>query len=114
MLMTNGSICCIRRNQAISYAAAYLSALGHQTSVYPARNTAYLMLPVPSFPNGAQYLESLLPEISVNTTIIGGNLDTPLLTRYRTIDLLKDPYYLAQNAAITAECAIQSPAASVS
>lgn len=39
--------------------------------------------------------------------IAGGNLEIPLLKDYRTIDFLKDPFYLAENAAITAECALQ-------
>ena len=40
-------------------------------------------------------------------TIIGGNLNQEYLQNYQKADLLQDPYYLAKNAAITAECALQ-------
>jgi dipicolinate synthase subunit A len=42
-----------------------------------------------------------------NITVIGGNLNQELWGDYRTEDLLKDPYYLAKNAAITADCALK-------
>ena len=41
-----------------------------------------------------------------NVTIIGGNLEHPLLADYNKIDLLQDAEYLARNARITAYCAI--------
>lgn len=106
MLMTNGSICCIRRSAAISHAFTFLAQRGLSVTAYPTRSTRYLLLPVPSFPNGSAYLEELLPSVSKGVIICGGNLDTPLLKDYRTVDFLKDPYYLAENAAITAECAL--------
>ena len=105
--MTNGSICCIRRNAAISHAFTHLQQLGFPVTVYPVRSTRYLILPVPSFPTGHGYLEELLPTLSPRTVIAGGNLDIPLLESYRRLDLLKDPDYLAQNAAITAQCALR-------
>lgn len=104
MLMTNGSVCCIRKNQAISHAAVFLQSRGIPVSYYPTRSTRYLLLPIPSFPKGTDYLKELLPEVSANAVIAGGNLDTPLLVQRKTIDFLKDPYYLAGNAAITAGC----------
>ena len=39
--------------------------------------------------------------------IIGGKLRHPKLAAYKTVDLLQDPEYLAQNANITAHCAIR-------
>ena len=42
-----------------------------------------------------------------NITVIGGSLDADFLDGYHTLDLLKDPFYLAKNAAITAECALK-------
>ena len=107
MLMTNRTICCIRRSAAISHAHNILSANGLSVSAYPTRNTGFLLLPVPSFPNGSTYLEELLPQVSDDVIICGGNLNTPLLKDYRTVDFLENPYYLAKNAAITARCAIQ-------
>ena len=105
--MTNGSICCIRRTAAISHTFTYLQQLGFTVSAYPVRSTRYMILPVPSFSSGQAYLEELLPTLSKDAVIIGGNLDIPLLENRRKLDLLKDPYYLAENAAITARCALQ-------
>ena len=47
----------------------------------------------------------MLGECTANQTIIGGNLDF-LNECVERIDLLKDPYYLCANAAITAEAAL--------
>ena len=104
--MTCKTICCIRRSAAISHAMAYLSDSGLPVAAYPTGRTGYLLLPVPSFPHGQGYLEELLPQLPKGTVICGGNLDVPMLNSFPTIDFLKDPYYLAQNAAITARCAI--------
>lgn len=46
----------------------------------------------------------MLPQ---SITVAGGNLQHPALQSYRTFDFLQDPYFLAQNAAITAECALK-------
>ena len=47
----------------------------------------------------------LREDIPVGPLIIGGNLDF-LDPSHRKLDLLRDPYYLAQNARITAEAAL--------
>ena len=105
--MSIGTICCIRRNPAISHAWSELGRLGYAVSVYPTRGTTHLLLPVPSFSVDSGYLEALLPELPPDVTVIGGNLNIPPLQSYRKLDLLQDPYYLAENAAITARCAIR-------
>lgn len=71
----------------------------------------HLLLPVPSFEPGGNVkggipLEDILSRCSPNVTVIGGNLNHPGLEEYRTIDLLKDSFYVAENAAITAHCAL--------
>ena len=71
-----------------------------------------LLLPVPSFtPDGAVQgggsLSEILAKLPKDVTVWGGNLDRPELAEYSTVDLLKDPAYLAKNAMITAHCAIQ-------
>ena len=53
---------------------------------------------------GGPSLTELLKHLKTNITIIGGNL--PQLPGYQIIDLLKDPLYVSENAAITAYCAI--------
>lgn len=105
--MTNGTVCCIRRTDAVSRASGNLASRGICVSAYPTRSTRHLLLPVPSFPHGSGYLEELLPELSQDVIVYGGNLDIPPLEEYRTVDFLKDPRYLAENAAITADCAIE-------
>ena len=111
MPLSKGTVCCIRRNAAVSHAFAVLKNHGLTVSAYPTRSTGHLLLPVPSFPTGSGYLEELLPTLSRDVVIYGGNLDIPILSGYRTVDFLQDPYYLASNAAITAECAVQMMAA---
>lgn len=93
--MSEIKICCPPGNPATGYAAAYLEAAGLDVTDDPTPDSTHLLLPVPTrdFSN--------LPK---DTVIIGGNLDA--LAGYKTIDLLKDAEYLAQNAAITARCAI--------
>ena len=51
-------------------------------------------------------LEDVLPLCRPDVAVIGGNLNHPALKGYQTIDLLKDPFYVTQNAAITAHCAL--------
>lgn len=97
----------VGRSPALTHAR---KALGAYTTEDPA-NATHLLLPVPSFePDGTlkggfspeEILESLPPDI----TIIGGNLRHPFPGAYKTVDLLKDPFYTAQNAALTAHCAL--------
>lgn len=70
----------------------------------------HLLLPVPSLEpdgtiKGGGDLQELLAALPKGITVIGGNL--PELPGYKTMDLLKDPEYLAENAYITAHCAIR-------
>lgn len=90
---------------ALAYAADTLKRNGWKQSA----NAKILLLPVPSFEadgtiKGGGKLTELLTE---DTVIVGGNLQRPELTGYRCIDLLQDPLYLSENAAITAHCALR-------
>lgn len=74
-----------------------------------AREATHLLLPVPSLDGdgcviGGGPLDALLEQVPKDITVIGGNLNLP---GYRVWDLLQDPDYLAQNAQITACCALQ-------
>lgn len=102
----------IGNTDACRYAVDLLKANGFEIVDHPTPEVTHLILDVPSFaPNGMlrgggtveRVLETLPPYI----TVVGGNLDHPLLEGYRKIDLLQDPFYLAENARITAECAIK-------
>ena len=96
---------------ALVYAIRTLHDSGIEFLPCPDRQVTHLLLPVPSFDadgriRGGGSLEALLWQLPEDVTIIGGMLDRPELTGYRTIDLLKDPEYVAQNASITAYCAL--------
>ncbi len=84
-------------SKATLFAKNCLSKWEYETTGDPACAT-HLLLPVPTPPD--QIPESIGP----GQTLIGGNL--PELP-YPHIDLLKDEYYLQENAAITAQCAVE-------
>lgn len=99
-------IYCPIKNQALSYAVQQLPV-----SPAPNEEITHLLLPVPTFNadgsiRGGGDLQSILSVLPPNITVIGGNLSHPLLDRYQTIDLLQDTVYVAENADITARCAI--------
>ncbi len=102
----NAKIYCPVRNQALSYAAKQLPV-----SSAPDEQVTHLLLPIPSFHadgsiRGGGDLQSILSVLPKKITVIGGNLNHSLLSDYQTIDLLQDPVYVAENADITARCAI--------
>lgn len=96
---------------ALRYAGEYLEDMGVTIAQRPDNRVTHLLLPVPSFENGrvkgGWRLESILASLPGDLTVIGGNLEHPSLARYPRIDLLKDPYYIAENADITAHCAVK-------
>lgn len=105
--MLNGTVLCVPRSNAIRYAGEYLAGLGIPVTEKCAPDVSHLLLPVPSFSAGDVYLAHYLNRLPEDVIITGGNLDSPLLSGYRTVDFLQDPYYLAANAAITADCAME-------
>ena len=100
------SLCCVCRNDAILAASDFLSDLGIPVVFTPDRSCTHLLLPVPSFSLGDSFLSTILDELPDHVIVSGGNLASEKLSRYQTIDFLTDPVYLAQNAAITARCAV--------
>lgn len=94
---------------ALVYARNCLTGWGYDVSPIPTDHVTHLLLPVPSFASpgilrGGRALHDVLKDLEAQVTIIGGNL--PSLP-YQTVDLLKDEYYLTENAAITAHCALK-------
>ncbi len=79
---------------------------------HPAPEVTHLLLDVPSFQgdgllrNGTS-IEKILERLPETVRVIGGRLTHPVLDSYPRIDLLEDPMYLAQNAQITARCALR-------
>ena len=94
---------------ACRYAAAFLKNQGATLVDHPTPEVTHLLLDIPSFASdgslrGGGDLNAILRTLPPDTTIIGGNLGS----NYKnSIDLLTDEGYLASNAAITAECALQ-------
>lgn len=97
---------------ALVYAIRLLHDAGVEFLPCPDRHVTHLLLPVPSFEpdgtiKGGGSLEALLWQLPEDVVVIGGGLSRPELAGYQTIDLLKDAGYVAENAAITAYCAIR-------
>lgn len=89
---------------ALGFAAKRLEQLGIAVTEKPGGDVTHCLLSIPTA--YSQELEYLCKALSPSVTFIGGNLPTELTDRYPTIDLLQDPRYLAENAAITADCAM--------
>lgn len=97
---------------ALEYAVAVLRKSGYRFCPDPRDEVTHLLLPVPSFEQdgcvkGGPPLEQILQRLPPEVIVVGGNLTHPALQGRRTIDLLQDPFYLAQNAAITAHCTLK-------
>jgi dipicolinate synthase subunit A len=106
-------------SEALHYAGEALTDRGFTVTDRPAPDVTHLLLPVPSFDDRGRIRgdgppEHLLGRLPENITIIGGNLIHPILQGYPTVDLLQDPYYVAENAAITSDCAIRVAAEALS
>ena len=85
---------------ALSWATEYLKRNGLCVTEQPDSTVTHLLLSIPT-------PEILLTDLPDGVTVIGGNLDDTLLPGHPKIDLLKDEGYLAENAAITADCALR-------
>lgn len=94
---------------ALLHARNQLQHWGYDVSPIPSSHVTHLLLPVPSFSEpgvirGGRKLADVLKDLPENLTILGGRLGT---LPYRTVDFLQDEYYLTENAAITAHCALK-------
>lgn len=87
---------------ALIHAAVILKAKGYRFADTLDSTVTHLLLDVPH-----KDWDSLPTVLSHDLTIIGGNLSHPALAGHKTIDLLQDPLYLAENAKITAHCAVK-------
>lgn len=101
----------IGTTRACGFAAGFLEKKGIRVTDHPSPDVTALLLDVPSFrPDGTlrsgEEIHSYLERLPAATGIIGGNLKTWIPEEYRRTDLLQDPEYVAQNASITASCAL--------
>lgn len=97
------------------FAGSFLERRGFRLTDHPSPDITHLLLDIPSFnPDGTlkdgRNLKELLRMLPQSVTVIGGNLDPDYLKNYPKMDLLKDPFFLAENARITAECALRAAA----
>ncbi len=96
---------------AAGYARQHLEALDLAVTNAPTPDVTHLLLDIPSFQTdgalrGGEDLQKLLDVLPSGVTVCGGKLTHPALSGYKTFDLLQDPSYLAENAYITAEAAL--------
>lgn len=102
----------VNRSPVLCAAEEALKRKGYGVVSQPCESVTHLLLPVPSFDDkghlkGGGDLEGALAKLPKTVTIIGGNLPIDRFPDHKTIDLLKDATYLADNAAITAYCAVR-------
>ncbi len=93
-------------------AAECLKTRGYGIVERPCESVTHLILPVPSFDaegnlKGGGDLDALLARLPATVTIVGGNLPAGRFPKHKTMDLLTDAQYLADNAAISAYCALR-------
>ena len=101
----------IGTTKACYAAAEILQKSGFSVTDHPSSEVTALLLDVPSFREdgllrSGESLASVLERLPESVTILGGNPTPEFRDRCHFLDLLADPFYLAQNAAITASCAI--------
>ena len=112
MRVVQKSVLCAGGTGAARYCRKYLQEWGANLTDHPNPSVGAVLLDVPSFaPDGnlrmGGSVESLLAQLPPDVVIFGGNLDHPALSGYRCVDFLQDADYLAENAYITAECAVE-------
>jgi dipicolinate synthase subunit A len=101
----------VGKTMALTHACHFLACQGLDIADGPSADVTHLLLPVPSFEptgqiKGGADLVHILSCLPKDITVMGGNLRHPALAHYKCVDFLQDPVYLAENAAITAQCAI--------
>lgn len=110
--MKNALIYPLGATSACRFASSFLKTEGIALTDHPSPEVTHLLLDAPSFSSpgilrSGDDISRILPMLPPNITIIGGNLDDPILDTYSKLDVLQDPLYLAKNALITAECALK-------
>ena len=98
-------------SEALQRTENILRSQGCQFALEPELSVTHLLLDVPSFREDGMLksgvsADALLPAFSPQVKIYGGLLGGRL-PEYQTVDLLNDPFYTAENARITAHCAVR-------
>ena len=84
---------------ALRFAVRELESRGVKIAQTLDERVTHLLLPVPT-------KELDVEKLPQDVTVVGGNL-TELPEKFKRIDLLRDEQYLAENAALTADCALR-------
>lgn len=110
--MNNPIFLPVGHTDALDYAVGILAHKGCDLARQPNETVTHVLLPVPGFEpdgrvKGGGDLGEILSRLPKDVIIFGGNLKRPELAGYRTADFLLDPLYLAENANITAHCALR-------
>lgn len=110
--MKDAAVYCAGTTPASEYAREFLQAQGIPITD-GAEDAPHLLLDVPSFDSvgnlrGGGNPYALFAELPDNAVVYGGNMGHPALEGFTTVDFLQDEQYLAENAAITAHCALQT------
>lgn len=98
ILVENITVLPLTDAPALVFAGEALEKMGVCVAKKWSRQVTHVLLPVPT-------KDVDLGELPENVTVIGGNLDP--MDRRKTIDLLRQEEYLAENAALTADCALR-------
>ena len=103
--MTEKIFCVPGSASSALWVADELKRLGQNVIDTPTQNATHLVLGVPCKQPESE-IADLLSQFPANITIFGGNLNQPVFSAYRCVDLLQDEAYLWKNAAITAQIAV--------
>lgn len=109
--MSAKQILCGGGTEASRFAGSFLKEAGLPVTDLPGPDMGHLLLDVPSFSASGSLrtggdIRNLLSELPKECIVYGGKLTHPALQGYRTVDFLKNEGFLAANAYITAECAL--------
>lgn len=90
---------------ALHHAVTELEKLGMDFADSPNDQVTHLLLPVPCRLSD-EAVADIVRRLPRDITVMGGFIERPQLPEIQFIDLLKDDQYQAENAMITAYCAI--------
>lgn len=99
-------LCCVNPNAALRYACDFLAGFGFSASDQSSSRCRHLLLPVPIDLSSRSIIEETMAALPDGSVVTGGKLGNIVPDRLVAVDLLDDPYYLYENAAITAKCAV--------
>ena len=101
-------LCPLGTTPAVKHAVSILNYNSITTTKSQSPDVTHILLDIPSFRHGVPHgLSEALAKAGEGVTVIGGMLDHFMLEGCHKLDLLQDETYIAQNAAITADCAIR-------